>query len=229
MDAGKYKSEFEKLLKKTLFSYPFYDKSVADLISDAKSRDNQDFEFGLFRLGNKSQRSTVLNTGEPIETQEYPFYNLMDTNIPPIRIKLSSFQYPLFFVSSLFDKTEKIKSTFNYHTFSNYSEMYKEFDKYNDKTVLITSCWSVLTKFGTVVKAVNVVPVPENDFEIAQKIRECFIKERRSFILELIAKPKKYMNFFPVDDEIINKVATEYKRILIDELNKLDTFKLLDS
>ena len=78
MDKGKIatcQSEFNKLLKKTLYSYPFYEKADEELISDAISRDQSDLGFGLFKLGSRRNKE-VPARGNIVEMKFIPLFSL---------------------------------------------------------------------------------------------------------------------------------------------------------
>ncbi|MDD3645643.1 MAG: hypothetical protein PHR19_08970 [Bacteroidales bacterium] len=220
-----YKDQIDELLDRTLFSYPFYDKSDDELILDARKRTGSDIEFGLFKLGEPSTKEVFVDNNF-IETKYITLTSTLNTSERPIEIKLSSFIYPLFFIASLLDKKEKMTSTFNYQTFSNYNSLFSEMHRSFGETVLITSCWHLVTIFFKVNKCINIVPTPKDDKSLALLIRKSFVKERSNFIKDFLNKPYKYISFYPVDKEILNEVFQNYKQKLKDELNLLEKYDL---
>lgn len=222
----KYRQQFEYIIKRTLFSYPFYDKSDEELISDAINRDNKNLEFRLFKLGEREVK-TVLARGKLVDTRYLPLISLRDDNkIQPIEIKITSFKYPSLFMSSVLDKEEKIRSTFNYETFDEYSDLYKAIEQYYGERILITTCWDTVTDFISITRSVNLVPIPRNDSEAAEIIRRSFIRERKRFIEDIYKKPKKYINFCPVDENLLAAAFKEFEPIFIEEVNRLNNYFL---
>jgi len=220
-----YKNHIDELLERTLFSYPFYDKSDDELISDARKRTESNIEFGLFKLGEPSVKEVFVDN-DFIETKYFTLTSTLNTSESPIEIKLSSFIFPLIFFSSLFDKKEKLRSTFNYQTFNDYNSLFREMKGSFGETVLITSCWELVTVFHKIKKCVNIVPTPKDDKSLALLIRKSFVKDRSNFINDFLNKPHKYIPTCPVDKEILNEVLQEYQQKLKDELNLLKNYNL---
>lgn len=221
-----YRKQFDDLIKRKLFSYPFYDKSDEELIIDAICVTKNNLEFSLFKLGPRDVK-TVVARGKIVETRYLPLISLVnEVDIKPIEIKISSFKYPALFMSSVLDKVEKNRSTFNYKTFDEYSDLYRTIEKHYGERILITTCWDNVTDFISTVKCVNLVAVPSDDEVAAEIIRECFLRDRRKFIDDMLQKPKKYMSFCPVDEEILAGVFEEYKQVFLEELDKLDNYSI---
>lgn len=220
-----YRNQIEMLLGRTLFSYPFYYKSDDELITDARNRTKSNIEFGLFKLGAPSVKEVVVNNNL-VDTKYFTLSSTIDTSVAPIEIKLSSFRYPLLFISSFVDKEEKMTSTFKYQTFSNYNSLFEEIQGSYGKTILITSCWELMTAFVKINKCVNIVPTPKDDTLLANLIRKSYVKERSNFINDFLDKPYKYIPTYPVNKEILNIVFQEYQQKLDDELSLLENYKL---
>lgn len=219
------RNEFEKLFKRTLFSYPFYDKTDEELIADSINKDKTNFEFGLFELG-KRDIKTVPVRGEIVEMRYIPLINLnSNKNIEPIHIKLSSFLYPSFFIALFPDKTDTIQSSYNYQTFNNYSELYKSMEIHYGHKVLISTCWETITNLGGVTDCVNIIPITD-DLKTADSIRYYFIKERKKFINEILNKPHKYFSSRPIYADIAKDVLGEYKDKLENELRRLNNCEI---
>ena len=213
-----YRSESEKLMNRTIFSYPFMSKSDEELILDAINRANSDLEFSLFKLGERDVK-TVPVSGAVVDTKFFPLFSLQNENNPKkIEIKISSFTFPSHFISDLKDKAFPIKSTFNYQSYDSYSKLYKATEKYYGEKVLVTTCWHTVTNFLNIINCVNISPTPKNDSEIADLIRQSFIKERINFINDFLNNPKKYIPFYPIDEDILNECLNEFKHIFENEL-----------
>lgn len=228
MEDNAYRKQFNNLIKRPLFSYPFYEKTDEELISDAVKRNDDNLEFRLFKFGERDTK-TVMARGKLVETRYFPLINLLNENeTKPIEIKITSFKFPALLMSSVLDKEEKIRSTFNYQTFDEYYELYRSIEGYYGKRVLITTCWDAVTDFISSVKCVNIVPVTDDDMETAQIIRKCFLRDRRTFIEDILQKPKKYMNFSPVDEVTIARIFDEFKPLFIEELARIDSYSIPD-
>lgn len=122
-----YRNHLNKLINKTLLSYPFYDKTDEEIISDAKERTKNNMKFGLFKLESREVKEVVV-FGNSINTLYFPLRSTLNEKEKPIEIKISSFSYPLYFNPSLSDKNETMKSTFNYQTFNDYGSLYQSIE-----------------------------------------------------------------------------------------------------
>ena len=219
-----YKTHLDKLIQRTLFSYPFYDKTDEELISDAKERTKNGIEFGLFKLRERDIKTVIVH-GEIVGSKILPLISTLDESAKPIEIKISSFMYPSYFLSSLLDKKETMRSTLDYKTYNDYGRFYRAIEEYYGDTILVTSCWETMSDFGTIVKCVNIMPTPDNDSSLARLISECLIKERRSFICDILEKPYKYIPSYPVNNDILNEIFKEYKPKFEEELVRLNDYR----
>jgi hypothetical protein len=225
-----YKIEFDKLFAKTLFSYPFYDKTDEELIADATNKNHTDFDFGLFKLGNRDKKIVVV-AGKEMETHYIPLVFLNGDKNNFIEIKLSSFVFPCFLpsfyndVDKLRNKKKIIKSTYKLQTFSSYSSLYQLMEKDYGHNILVTTCWSALNNFGRLSKCVNLMPIA-NDVNAADFIRYYFKEERIRIINEILDIPYKYFGKFPIDADIANQAFLCYKERLEAELLKLSDYEV---
>lgn len=216
-----YRDQFEKLFSRTLYSYPFYDKTDEELITDAINKDPNIIEFGLFKLGERDEK-TVPTRGGSADMKYIPLISLQNDAVS-IDIKLSSFIFPCFHLAIGTDA--KIRSTFNSKLVDSCEELYKLLDMYSNETVLVTTCWSAMSiKFFSSTTCVNIIPITESS-ETANIIRNCFKEERIKFINEIFITPHKYFSVGMVDQAIAKELFEEYyKEKLTTELGKLKSY-----
>jgi hypothetical protein len=224
-DKLKYRKCLDELLKKQLFSYPFYDKSDDELIFDAKERSKKEIEFGLFILGRRSTKTVVVDD-KIIDSKILPLISTSDETQKPTEIKISTFMFPTYFFSSIFDNKESISSTLNYQNYNDYGKFYSSIEKYYGEIILVTTYWHTLSDFCTFVNCANIMTTPKDESSLANLIRECFVKDRTNFITDIINKPQKYISFCPIDVQILSEVMKEYQHLFEEELNRLENYKL---
>lgn len=220
MNKNAYEKDFKDLLNRTLISYPFYDKSDAELITDTKRRTSDDIEFGLFKIEGEGKNSYFIDS-QPIDSRVLILKNTLNSE-DKVEIKLSSFVYPSYFMSSVIDKKELMKSSFNYQSYTDYRKLNNEVIYYTGKTVLVTCSWILMSKYIKSVNCVNIIEAPSDEKQLAQLIRKCFMKERKMFIQDIINKPSKYVSSLPVNDNILKEVFGLYRPKFEAELNRLD-------
>ncbi len=218
-----YRNEFNKLLNRTIFSYPFYLKTDQELISDAKNRNGAGDEFGLFFLGEKSLK-TVPIQGNFVDVQYLPLKSYTNDK-ESIHVKLSSFVYPAIFMSDFLSPGTKvhIQSKIGGEIFSSYNILYDVIEKNSGKMVLLTSNWAAITKLGNVTSCVNLIII-EDERKTADIIREQFKKERIEFINSLIDIPHRHFTSGPVDGNKSRSIFEEYKSTVINELEKIKKY-----
>ncbi len=215
-----YKNNINDILENSLFSYPFYDKSDQQLIIDAKNRTDKSIVFGLFELRECESKSVIAGNGA-VDTKYLPLKSTASLSETIIQIKVSSFVYPAYFMTSMFDKKHSLRSTFNYEHFDDYYSILNYSKEYIGQVVLVTSCWDLMSGFGNFVKCVNIMSTPQNDSALANLIRECFLNERIKFLDEFVENPEKFMPNINVDKFILNEVLIEYQPKFKSELNRL--------
>jgi hypothetical protein len=221
MDKNMYEEDFKRLLNRTLISYPFFEKSDSELIIDSKRRTSDDIEFGLFKIVSEGANSYIIDN-EVVNSRVLQLKSTLDNSKAQVEIKLSTFIYPSFFLCSLGDEKETMKSSLNYQTYFNYRELNREILNYIGKTVLVTSSWDLVSKFRKFVKCVNIILAPDDEQLLAKLIRQCFIRERKIVIQDIINNPSKYMSSYPVEYDILEEVFVDYKPKLEAELRRID-------
>lgn len=228
MDEGKkkiYRTHLDKLIQRRLFSYPFYEKTDDELITDAKEKAISDVEFCLFKLENREIKTVYVNN-KFVDSKILPLFSLLDSLSKPIEIKISSFMYPAVFLSSFVDKKESKKSLLNYTEFNDYATFYRALELYYGKMVLVTTCWDLISDFVKPVKCVNIIPAPTEEDKLAYLIRKSFVRDRKYFIKDIIEKPYKYIPIYPVDNDVLNEVFMEYKSKFVEEEFRLNDFDM---
>jgi hypothetical protein len=228
-DQSSYRTYLTNLLDSTLVSYPFHSKSDNELIQDAIERSHKSLEFGLFKLGRKDSKTVIINNFLPVETKFFPLYcldNNSTSNNPNYTIKAASFCYPSYFLSSLIDKVEKARSTFDNQYFNSYYSLFKKMENYYGSTVLVTTAWSTVTDFTKHTYCVNILPAHNDESLLSDLLRRSFVKERTQFILEFIEKPYKFLNWYPVDKDVLNIEFEEFKPKFINELELVENYEL---
>jgi len=212
---NKYRSEIQKLIDYPILSYPFYSKSDDELISDAIDRGNKQGEFSILKMGIQ-EKKFVPAGGGIFEKNFFSLYSLNDGIKKCIEIKLSSFIYPAQWISNLGDKNSvSLYSTYKNQRISSYNELYELIGDLHDKNVLMTTSWHGFGKYG-LNQCINLLPMG-NKNEWADTIRKEFTKERISLLQDLLASPKKYFNFFPVNKILALDAVKEFEpQIKID-------------
>lgn len=217
------KNHFDQLIERRLFSYPFYNKTDEELISDAKERPTNEIEFGLFKLERPAIRTQFIYTkNDIVDIKYFPLKSLVNESEEPIEIRLSSFIFSSFFTTTLMDKDEVVKSSFDYEIFETYSSLYTTLERYYGKMVFVTSCWEVRSGFFRLIKCVNIMPTTDDERSLANLIRESFIFERKNFITNIINYPLRYSNVHPKNSDVLKEVFKEYQQKFEDELTQLD-------
>jgi len=223
----KYIKEF---LDRTIIFYQFYEKTDNDIIYDAILRGKCGFqEFSIYQLGELYSKEQLIPSSQgKIVNSQYLKFHPIDNELKDksFIVNISSFIYPLRFPFDFDNQFPELYYKFNNERITSQTVLYEILESHLGKEVLITTCWDGMSKFGNFRDVFNIIPLPQNEKEVVNIIKQNYRFERKKLIELLITFPKRlfliHPEFVKETDSYIKELIVPYMDLLNNELKILD-------